>query len=116
MNYLAYGLGVLTGISLTGFIFTTWLKQDPRRLGAVVRWILEYLQETHRNGFLKIYVSIFETNKASKVLAYARPEDIAEAVKRFAIPPTTFPLQTHPGMGENKNGNRESDQDTGRKA
>lgn len=98
-----WACGVICGAALSGGLLTAWLQQEPRRLGIVVRWIVDYLSKHNDGAYIKMYVALFDTRRASKVMAYVRPEDFAEAIGWYAVKLKPVPLQTHPGMADYDN-------------
>jgi hypothetical protein len=100
--------GLLSGAAFSGAVLAAWLQKNPERLGLVVRWIVEVLSKHNGGTYIKMYVSLFDTRRASKVMAYVKPEDVAEAIGRYAVKPACIPLKTYPGM---PNDSRESDED-----
>lgn len=98
MILLALLSGCLCGTVFSGALFAFWLRQEPKRLCLVVRWIVDYLAEHNGGTYIKMYVSLFDTRRASKVMAYVKPEDVAEAIGWYAVKPACIPLKSYPGM------------------
>lgn len=92
--------GLLCGAVLTGYVFYLWMKQDARRLGTLVKWIVDALGKHNGGSYLKMYAALFETQRASKVIVYVKPEDLADAVGRYARGNLVFPLNTNPTWPE----------------
>lgn len=92
--------GVLVGVTLSGYVFYLWMKQDSKRLGIIVRWIVDTLGRHNGGSYFKMYASLFETQRASKVIVYVRPDDLADAVGRYARGNLIFPLNTNPTWPE----------------
>ncbi len=100
MYFFAWFVGLVSGAIFSGAILVAWLDANPRRLGLVVRWLVDAMAKHNGGLYIKMYVALFETRKASKVMAYVKPEDLAEAIGWYALKPAVLPipLQKHPGM------------------
>lgn len=90
--------GIMLGAVFTGAVFYLWIRQNPQRLGYVARLILDGLADYNGGRFIKLYASLFDTRRCSKVMVYAKPEDVAEAIGWYARPNDAEPvsLQTRP--------------------
>jgi hypothetical protein len=97
-GFVLWLCGVLCGAALSGGILVLWLKQEPKRLGDIVRWIVEHLAEHNGGLYVKMYASLFDTRRASKCMVYVRPEDLGDAVGWYAHKLRPLPLQTKPGF------------------
>lgn len=102
--------GVLVGALFTGYIFYQWLRQDPKRLGTVIRWIVAGIAQHSGGAYVKVYAALFETNRATKVLVYVKPDDLCDAIGWYARKLQPFPLTAGRGFSDD---NRASPKDEG---
>lgn len=108
MIWIGLALGFLLGAAFSGFILYLWVAQDPRRLGYIIRVLVEAMARHNGGLFIKMYGAIFETRRASKMLMYVKPEDLAEAIGWYARKTMPIPLDMGKGMAD---GCRESQED-----
>lgn len=94
--------GVLVGVMLTGTIIYLFFRQDPRRLGDLVKLIMSsFTTDPEAPKFVKLYVALFDTRRASKVFAYATAEDIGDGLMRYIRGnATAFELKVNPGFND----------------
>lgn len=105
--------GILVGAVLPWYVAYFWLRQDPRRLGTVIRWIIEQLEQ-RIDGTFKINATLFDAPKASKVVVNVTPKDLCDAVDWYVGRLDPFSLVTNPAWPtDSSDDNRESKKDKG---
>lgn len=100
--------GVGVGGALSAYIFVHWIAQQPQRLGTVVRWIVNTLAAHNDGAYIKMYASLFDTQRATKSMVFVRPEDMAEAIAWYAVKLKPIPLDSGKGIAD---GCRENQKD-----
>lgn len=101
---LLWFLGMVGGAGVAWAIPYWWVKQDPRRLGDVVKYIIDqFAASPGSTRFVKMYAALFDTNRATKAFVYASPTDVSEGIRwyiRSCFENPQFRLVSNPGFAD----------------